>query len=39
MNDDCSNKHRNQDVLYFVDGDASCLLYLLQIEGLQIDLE
>ena len=34
MNDGCGSKHSNQDVLHFVDGDASCLLYLLQIEGL-----
>ena len=32
-------KDCNQDVLNLIDGDASCLLHLLQVQGLQINLE
>lgn len=32
-------KNGNEDVLHLVDGDAARLLYLLQIEGLQVHLE
>ena len=35
----CGGKNGNENVLYLVDGDASCLLYLLKIKGLQINLE
>ena len=33
------SKKGNEDVLHLVDGDAARLLYLLQIEGLQVHLE
>ena len=35
----CGCKYGNEDVLHLIDGDASCLLHLLQIERLQIDLK
>ena len=35
----CGGKYGNEDVLHLIDGDASSLLHLLQIERLQIDLK
>ena len=35
----CGCKYGNEDILHLIDGDASCLLHLLQIERLQIDLK
>ena len=37
--DRCGCQNSDKDILHLIDGDASCLLHLLQIQGLQIDLE
>lgn len=35
----CRSKNGNEDILHLVDGYTSSLLYLLEIEALNIDLE